>query len=142
MVERPHITEGVARRVADAIRGEGGVFLGTPEWCMGHGFSEEDYEAFLQAGVRQGAEYDWRDSHGDLALAGTVSTVGVPRKVSVDGDKLTLTVAIDGSRASDVARLIPLRRQTCDISLTPADMPLPIEVPEGSRALPMGGDAE
>lgn len=137
MIERPHITEGVARTVADAIRDEGGVLLGTPGWCMDHGFSVDDYEAFLRAGVRQGAEYDFRDAN--RSLCGTVATMGVPRKIGVDGDRITLTVAIEDSRAGDVARLMTLRKQTCDISLTPANMPLPLDydgAPEGALPLP------
>lgn len=141
MVERPHITEDVARMVADAIRDEGGVLLGTPEWCMDHGFGTEDYEAFLRAGVRQGAEFDFRDAN--QSLCGTVGTMGVPRKIGVDGDKITLTVAIESSRAGDVARLMTLMRQTCDISLTPANMPLPLDIdPQPAGSVPLPGTGE
>lgn len=141
MTERPHITEDVAAMVADAIRRDGGVIIGTPEWCMDHGFSAEDFDAFLQAAIRQGAEYDFRDANA--SLYGTAVTMGVPKKIGVDGDKITLTVAIEASRAGDVARLMPLRSQTCDIALTPANMPLPLDMAaEGMQPLPMqmGGE--
>lgn len=141
MVERPHITEDIAAMVADAIRRDGGALIGTPEWCMDNGFSTDDFDAFLQAAIRQGAEYDFRDANA--SLYGTATTMGVPKKIGVDGDKITLAVAIEASHAGDVARLMPLRSQTCDIALTPANMPLPLGMEaEGMQPLPMqmGGE--
>jgi hypothetical protein len=44
------IGEGIANRMREAIRTDG-TFCGTDEWLQTHGFTRDDFEAFLECGV-------------------------------------------------------------------------------------------
>lgn len=93
MTESNHIDESVARKVSDAIRNKGGAFIGTHDWFEATGITPDEYEAFLDYGVRYAAQLDYKDAHSDIP--GAVNTKGVVDKFTGDSKKVTVQISID-----------------------------------------------
>jgi hypothetical protein len=134
MTESNHIDESVARKVSDAIRNKGGVFIGTHDWFEATGITPDEYEAFLDYGVRYAAQLDYKDAHSDIP--GAVNTKGVVDKFTGDSKKVTVQISIDPHNYGDVATIQRIIGEPLDLVMYPIQAPLPLDddgqyIPEG-----------
>ena len=134
MTEQNHMDASAARKVADAIRNNGGVFLGSRDWMEANGIAEDQYEAFFDYAVHYAAELDYKDSKADVL--GSLSTKAIVEKFGGDASKVTVSLVIDPHRYGDIASIKRLIGEPMDIVMYPTQMPIPLDedgqyVPDG-----------
>lgn len=123
------IDEGVANRMREAIRSDG-TFCGTDEWLKDHGFTRDEYEAYLECAVLYARMMDQRRL-GLNADASTAILTFLNHSGKVGQDEEKWTCMSPRKFTDDILRVA--EHGPVMVSMFPADL-MPSGSPSGQTS--------